>query len=531
MIRLPEGAYIPKRVQQITGISPESLSDAVSPRQAWKQLCRSAEEIRDGKGHCLTVIHFCRYETPFLKMLHRETFPGAPFPLTIICTHEIVRLLLPGLPRKGLRAVAGYFGHPVAEERRAAEHVAATGVVWHNILKKLETSHGIRTDEALSEWLKRKPNIGLGERSYPMDRKIRSELPHAPGVYRMRRSNRDILYVGKARSLKNRVNSYFQKHRKHPEHIMEMLTQAKDLDVKITGSALEAAVVESDEIKSLAPPYNIALRKKERKVFFCSKDLSRVAETPDRHCCLGPLPSADLIKALFVLAGLIDGKIESVAASDIPAVALCLPSEDSPDMEQFYEGFHTFCNRHRLIFDKPVFRHAIIRLGADLWRQRILTRILNQDSEADAVLAQEISGSEEPWVWTPDAVSDAIESRMMRGAHFLRRARWFLMLSEASLAWESRDRESPGKHVIVFEGARIASKEMLRADDPVPVPPGHRRTANDRRKSFDVISYDRMRVVTTEIRRLLSDGRGVEIRLTRTASLKNPELERLLGWI
>ena len=134
-------------------------------------------------------------------------------------------------------AVAGYFGHPVAEKRRAAEHVAATGVVWHNILKELETSHGIRTDEALSEWLKRKPDIGQGERSYPMDRKIRSELPHAPGVYRMRRSNRDVLYVGKARSLKDRVNSYFQKHRKHPEHIMEMLTQAKDLDVKITGSA------------------------------------------------------------------------------------------------------------------------------------------------------------------------------------------------------------------------------------------------------------------------------------------------------
>ena len=117
LIRLPEGVDIPKRVRQITGITPESLSDAVSPREAWKRLCQSADGITGNSGLCPAVIHFCRYETPFLERLHRQTLPGSPFPLKIICSHEIVRLLLPELPRKGLHAVAGFFGYPVAEKK------------------------------------------------------------------------------------------------------------------------------------------------------------------------------------------------------------------------------------------------------------------------------------------------------------------------------------------------------------------------------------------------------------------------------
>ena len=404
-------------------------------------------------------------------------------------------------------------------------------MIWHNTVNRLEASCGIRTVDALSEWLKRTPVIRKRERSYPMDRTIRSALPLAPGVYRMRRSNRDVLYVGKARSLKHRVNSYFQKHRKHPEHILEMLTQAKDLSVQITGSALEAAIVESDEIKSLAPPYNIALRQRDRSVLYCSKDFSRMSDRPNTCCRLGPLPSEDLIRALFVLAGFVAGKGMDDEAPDIGAAALCLPPEYAPGVDLFYEGFQIFYARHRPALDKPFARLAMLRLGAELWRERISAKTAEQDAAEDGVSTQEEPGAQETWVWTPDTVSDAIESRILKGAYLFRRARWFLLLSEASLSWESRDREPQQKHVIVFEKARPSLGEMLPAKAPVPVPPGFRRTVEDRKQSFDVTAYDRMRVVTTEIRRLISEDRPVEVRLSPTASLRNGELAKLLVWV
>ena len=77
------------------------------------------------------------------------------------------------------------------------------------------------------------------------------------------------------------------------EHTLEMLSQAADLEVTLTGSALEAAVLESDEIKQYSPPYNVALQKGQRKLA-CSatRDLHAVAlMNPIKSIVLGPLPA------------------------------------------------------------------------------------------------------------------------------------------------------------------------------------------------------------------------------------------------
>jgi len=531
LLRIPETADIPRKVQQITGIVPEALSDAVSPRKVWIRLCREAEKIIHFNGRCPGVIHFSRYEKPFLEKLHRKTFPDTPFSLDIICTHEIVRRLFPDLPRKGLRAAAGYFGHTVPEKRRSPDHVMATGIIWQNCVVQLAASCGIRTYEALSDWLKRKPIIVDGCRSYPMDRKIRLGLPDAPGVYRMRRSNKDLLYIGKAQSLKHRVNSYFQKNRKHPEHTLEMLTQAKDLDVTVTGSALEAAIVESDEIKKMKPQYNIALREKDRAVWFCSRDFSRISETPDKSCCIGPVTSAEVVKALYIIAGLITRIRNDAADSETAAAALCLPAEHAPDAGIFSQGYQIFYSRHRFFLKKHSIRSALLRLGAILWQQRRAEKIAAQNETEDSLPSQEHQGPEPERVWTPDAVSDAIDSRIVRGAYLLRRARWFLLLSEAQLSWHSRDRTAAQKHVILFDRGQIKRIDMVGFDNPLPVLPGFRRIHKDRLYSFDLNTYDRMRVVTTEIRRLVSEDRNVEIRLSKKIFLQNDALAKVLQWV
>lgn len=76
-------------------------------------------------------------------------------------------------------------------------------------------------------------------------------LPDAPGVYGLLRSNGDVLYVGKAKSIRKRVASHLGKPSGATERALEMLTQVDDIAFEVTATALEATVLESGLIKRL----------------------------------------------------------------------------------------------------------------------------------------------------------------------------------------------------------------------------------------------------------------------------------------
>ncbi|GFM30917.1 excinuclease ABC subunit UvrC [Novosphingobium sp. PY1] len=84
-------------------------------------------------------------------------------------------------------------------------------------------------------------------------------LPHRPGVYRMQDARGEVLYVGKARALKNRVANYVQWERL-PSRLQRMVSQTRSMTIVTTNSEAEALLLEAQLIKRFRPAYNVLLR-------------------------------------------------------------------------------------------------------------------------------------------------------------------------------------------------------------------------------------------------------------------------------
>ena len=85
-------------------------------------------------------------------------------------------------------------------------------------------------------------------------------LPDKPGVYLMKNSLGEVIYVGKAKILKNRVKSYFQNSKNHSEKVRVMVRNIAEFEYIVTDSEMEALILECNLIKKYSPKYNILLK-------------------------------------------------------------------------------------------------------------------------------------------------------------------------------------------------------------------------------------------------------------------------------
>lgn len=127
-------------------------------------------------------------------------------------------------------------------------------------------------------------------------------LPDKPGVYLMKNSLGEVIYVGKAKVLKNRVRQYFQSSKNHSEKVKAMVKNIAEFEYIVTDSEMEALILECNLIKKYSPKYNISLKDDKFYPFIkitTNEDFPRVFITrnfaKDGNKYFGPYPNAGAV--------------------------------------------------------------------------------------------------------------------------------------------------------------------------------------------------------------------------------------------
>lgn len=491
---------VSRPVRELTGWSDACLDDAIAPADAWSRLASDAAKARDGE-RIPTVIHFARFELAFLRDLYEKTrgaAAGEAFPFDAICLHAVAQRLFPDLPRRNLRALAGHLGHSPELVRRSKGHVDASAFIWRAVLPRLAEA-GVTTWPELKAWLEERApasartKTGKKKLGYPMPAEKRRALPDAPGVYRFLRPNGDVLYVGKAASLKKRVASHFSAGLRATERALEMLSQAHDLAVTPTESILEAALLETDEIKRIDPPYNVQLRVGDRHAWFASTDWRTAAPIPDPVHRVGPLPSRRALAPLGAVRALLerDGYDDD---ENLRAATLGVPRRFAPEASLFREAWRAFVDEH-------------FRGGGNVAAMilRASLRIVPEDGPEDG---QE---EEPPGGWDLPRVRRHLDRSVYGGGLLLRRARALALLSESSIVFCEPRTTTP--RFLVVSGCEIVDRGAAEGLVPPPLREGRRPSRSDRQARFDAVRYDRLRVLATELRRIADHGGDVVVRI------------------
>ena len=453
---------IPLKILRLVGITTEEIKKGYCSIDVFAELSGMLLQMQTDFGtNVIAVAHFSRIEQIYLDRLWLAN-TGAKFPLTVICTHKLTKLLYPRLPNYGLRALAGYFGMPLDQGKRALNHVNATKQIWEALVIELE-KNGVNSLDQLTDFLDRKPARTAGRRDFLIPREKRLGLPQSPGVYRYLDRTGRILYVGKATSLKSRVNSYFTGGCRGDHRKLEMLAQAVDVEVTPTMTPLHAGLTEYDEIRRLKPPYNIAFKGQGRDPL---KPLSLFMGTQDSF---NPSPYVQIIKENF---------------------------HELSDVDTLKDGIKLWRTQSLIGPDHFITERDLLNFGLPLlktWIAEEKEKHLNQFQDIeenhseetatdDTLVREKQDGEEEDVCWTPELVAHHCNRLVRRAVRHFIRSKWLLRLSRATIEVQLTDQ---------------TVKKRQKKSNPFKIPPS---------SSGDQFDARRVRVLLHELRRAESKG-------------------------
>ncbi|MCX7611856.1 MAG: exonuclease domain-containing protein [Ignavibacterium sp.] len=247
---------IPLLITSITGISDEDVEDAPIFYQV-------KDKILEMFYESVVVAHNLPFDLSFLK--NEFKIIGEEFnPENSICTLKLSRRIFSGLRSKSLGSVADFLKIKNQNSHRALGDAETTAKILIKIISRLRKEEGIET---LGDLMEYQEGVVLTS-----NLEIKPELkndyynfPNAPGVYYFVNKKNQIIYIGKAKSLRDRIKSYFLKN--SDKKIKKIIAQAKRLLHIITNSELTALLLEAEAIKKQNPKHNKMLKNYGSKYF------------------------------------------------------------------------------------------------------------------------------------------------------------------------------------------------------------------------------------------------------------------------
>src|SRR5271154_2665001 len=255
----PQGGVVPRFITGLTSITTEMIREAPPIEQV-------LPAFREFIGDRVMVAHNAAFDFGFLDFEYRRIF-GIGLANPVLCTLRMSRRFMPSLKRRRLDLLAEHFGLSIEGRHRGLGDARMAAELLSIFLEMAERMGITRLDRLLDDH-----HRGLAGRRIerPVPPEEIAALPHAPGVYLMRNERGDLLYVGKARRLRERVSSYFTASVK--ARTAELISHVYKIETRRARSPLEAALDEARLIRELKPPYNRML-KSAAPAFFIKLDL------------------------------------------------------------------------------------------------------------------------------------------------------------------------------------------------------------------------------------------------------------------
>lgn len=223
----------------LTGINNEMLRNA-------PKFYEVAKRIVEITTDCILVAHNAKFDYRILRTEFRRL--GFTFERKSLCTVELSKKLIPGQTSYSLGKLVRSLGIPLSDRHRASGDAQATVKLFKMLLDK-----DVEKD-ILKNMVRLEPKRSLDTRLVY----ILEELPSITGVYYLHNENGDIIYIGKSKNIKKRVNQHFTND--HPK-AKEMQKEVASVSFEPTGNELIALLKENQEIKENRPKFNKALKR------------------------------------------------------------------------------------------------------------------------------------------------------------------------------------------------------------------------------------------------------------------------------
>jgi len=294
-----------------------------------------------------------------------------------------------------------------------------------------------------------------------------------------------------------------------------MLTQVSDIVVTQTPSALEAALLENESIKSLRPPYNVQLTADERPTWFTDAHFSGASALFDAEHRVGPLPTPLALSSLAALVALVNGEAPERSRR---ASAVAAADRWAPDEASFALGFAELARRHFAGIAAPLSSREAAARQAVLAAAKRLVAASRSAGEADE------TDEEGPKMWNPERVTRHLERALSRAYRLLRRAMWLRRLENSAIVY--REPDAPIARLLTLRAGEIAQATDAPLEPPL-LAPGDAPAAA---MGFDRAKYDRLRVLSTELDRIRQGGGSVAIYVAPQRRLAERVLDGIFGW-